>query len=70
MVMAGIEKWQIPQPEMVLARENAGTLAGGFSFPKATLKRLPEFYEKVKALPVKSDSWESAPESYTTVGQL
>ena len=68
--MAGIEKWQIPQSGMVLARENAGTLAGGFSFPKATLKRLPEFYEKVKAFPVKSDSWESEPESYTTVGQL
>lgn len=69
MAMAGVDQWRIPHTEMVIARVKEGSQAGEFLFSNATLKRLPEFYEKVKALPYKPGSWEGVYEFYTTIGQ-
>lgn len=68
MTMAGLDQWRIPHTEIVIARVKEGTQAGEFLFSSGTLDRLPEFYEKVKALPYKSGSWRGAYEFYTTIG--
>jgi MscS family membrane protein len=69
MAMAGVDQWRIPHTEIVIARVKEGSQAEEFLFSNGTLKRLPEFYEKVKALPYKPGSWEGAYEFYTTIGQ-
>ena len=69
MAEAGLDWWRIPHTEMVIARVKEGSQAGEFLFSHGTLKRLPEFYEKVKPLPYKPGSWEGAYEFYGNIGQ-
>jgi MscS family membrane protein len=69
MAMAGLDRWRIPHTELVIARVKEGNQAGEFLFSHETLKRLPEFYEKVKHLPYKAGSWEGVYEFYTTIGK-
>jgi MscS family membrane protein len=69
MAMAALDRWRIPHTEMVIALVKEGNRSGEFLFSHGTLKRLPEFYEKVKALPYKSGSWEGVFEYYTTIGK-
>lgn len=53
--MAGAEfkRWAIPGTEILIARVESGERAGEYLFTPDTLKRLPEFYAKVKDLPYK-----------------
>ena len=68
MATAGLDRWQIPHTEILIAKVKEGEHAGEFLFSPGTLDRLPEYYEKVRALPYKPGSWEGLHEFYTTVG--
>jgi MscS family membrane protein len=68
METAGLDQWRIPHTEIVVARVKEGEHAGEYLFSPATIERLPEFYEKVRALPYKPGSWEGPHEFYTTIG--
>lgn len=46
-----LEYWTIPGTEIVLERVQEGELAGQYLFSARTLERLPEFYERARALP-------------------
>lgn len=48
--------WVIPNTEIRIQRVEKGERAGEYLFTPDTLKRLPEFYEKIKDLPYKSNS--------------
>jgi MscS family membrane protein len=53
MAAAEFKRWSIPATELLIARVASGERAGEYLFTPDTLKRLPEFYAKVKALPYK-----------------
>ena len=54
MAKSEFKYWTIPNTEIRIYRVEKGTRAGEYLFTPDTLKRLPEFYAKVKDLPYKS----------------
>jgi MscS family membrane protein len=65
---AGLDRWRIPHTEIVIAKVKDGDRAGEFLFSPGTVRRLPEFYEKVRALPYKPGSWKGLYDFFTTIG--
>jgi len=47
--------WKIPHTEITIARLDQGPRAGEFLFTSETVKRLEEFYERVRDLPVRRE---------------
>lgn len=56
MAAAEFKRWSIPDTELLIARIDTGERAGEYLFSADTLKRLPEFYTKVKDLPYKDSA--------------
>lgn len=56
MTKSEFKYWVIPNTEIRIQRVEKGERAGEYLFTSDTLRRLPEFYEKVKYLPYKSNS--------------
>lgn len=56
MAKSEFKYWVIPNTEIRIQRVEKGERAGEYLFTPDTLRRLPEFYEKVKNLPYKSNS--------------
>ena len=56
MAKSEFKYWIIPNTEIRIQRVEKGERAGEYLFTPDTLRRLPEFYEKVKDLPHKSNS--------------
>ncbi|HSN23061.1 MAG TPA: mechanosensitive ion channel family protein, partial [Methylomicrobium sp.] len=54
--MAKLEfkRWTLPNTEIRVQRVETGPRAGEYLFSPETLRRLPEFYDKIKDLPYKS----------------
>lgn len=50
-------RWSIPNTNIEIARVEAGPRAGEYLFTPQTVKRMDEFYEKVKSLPYKSNAF-------------
>jgi MscS family membrane protein len=55
MVQRGLKKWRLPDTEIDLVLIESGERAGEYLVSAATVDRLPEFFARVKDLPVKSD---------------
>lgn len=53
MATAEFKRWTLPNSEIRIVRVDTGTRAGEYLFGPETVKRLPEFYAKVKELPYK-----------------
>ena len=51
-----LEHWTIPETEITIVRVTEGELADQYVFSKRTVERLPEFYDKAKSLPYRSDA--------------
>ena len=64
-----LEQWRIPQTEIVLAKVKEGDRAGEFLFSPQTVDQLPEFYETIRSLPYKPESWEGVYDFYSTIGR-
>lgn len=56
--MAKLEfkRWTLPNSDIRIRRIDSGPRAGEYLFTPETVKRLPEFYDKVKDLPYKPDA--------------
>ena len=50
---SGIKRWRLPDTEIDIVQMADGDRAGEWLFSAATVERLPEYYERVKALPYK-----------------
>ncbi|MAS12451.1 MAG: hypothetical protein CMH69_04025 [Nitratireductor sp.] len=61
--------WTIPGTEMEIVRQEEGARAGEFLFSAATVERLPEFHERIIALPPLHhsayDNWTDEVRSFT-----
>ncbi len=53
MAMAPFKRWTIPGTEIRIAQVERGPRAGEYLFSPETVRRLPDFYERVKDLPYK-----------------
>ncbi len=51
----GIDRWQFPGTEIYIAEIREGDFSGDWKFSSETLRRLPDFYEYSKHLPLKAD---------------
>ncbi len=71
-VSAGpIERWRIPNTEIVIAKIADGTRRGEFLFSADTVARVGAFYEKVQTLPYQTKTTEGFYQFYiTTPGKL
>ncbi|MEC4748120.1 mechanosensitive ion channel family protein [Methylomicrobium sp. Wu6] len=70
MAKSEFKRWTLPNSEIRLRRVETGPRAGEYLFSAETVKRLPEFYDKVKDLPYKPDAsigWNDF-SSYSPVG--
>ena len=64
MVDEGWSRWTIPHTEIAIARVSEGSHEGEYLFTPKTVTRLHNFYERVKHLPYKPDTWGMPYESY------
>jgi MscS family membrane protein len=53
MAKAEFKRWTLPGTEIRIARVEKGPLAGEYLFTPETVRRIPDFYQKVKSLPYK-----------------
>ena len=51
-----LDRWRLPNTEIIIAIVEEGPLTGEFLFGPVTVSRIDEFYGKVKALPYKPDT--------------
>ena len=51
MAASGTSRWVVPDTEIRIARVEKGPRAGEYLFDAETVRRIPDFYEKVKHLP-------------------
>ena len=49
----GLDSWTVPDTEITISRVGSGPRAGMFLFSAGTVARLPEFWERVRHLPVR-----------------
>jgi MscS family membrane protein len=56
MAKSEFKYWVIPNTEIRIQRVEKGAHAGEYLFTPDTVRRLPEFYDKVKGLPYKSNA--------------
>ena len=56
MTRLGLKKWRVPDTEIDLALIENGPRAGQYLVSAETLERLPEFFERVRSLPEKSET--------------
>ncbi len=56
MSRAEFKRWTLPGTEIRIARIEKGPRMGEYLFTPETLERIPEFYQKTKGLPYKSDA--------------
>lgn len=69
MKKSDFKRWTIPNTEIRIVRVETGPRAGEYLFSPDTVARLPEFYEKLKDLPVNSDQkfhWHQMLTNYPT----
>ncbi len=55
MVQRSLKKWRLPNTEIDIVLIEGGARAGEYLVSADTVDRLPEFYERVKGLPIRSE---------------
>ena len=58
------KRWTLPGTEITIARVEEGPRAGEYLFSPETVKRLPEFYDRIKHLPYQPGASKSWYENY------
>ncbi len=54
-VQRGLKKWRLPNTEIDIVLIESGARAGEYLVSADTVDRLPQFYERVKGLPIRSE---------------
>lgn len=55
MARLGLKRWRLPDTEIDIALIENGPRAGQYLVSAETVKRLPEFYARVRSLPDRSE---------------
>ena len=56
MLRLGLKKWRLPNTEIEIVLTEKGPRTGEYLFSAATVDRLPEFFARVKGLPIRSEA--------------
>jgi MscS family membrane protein len=67
MARAGLKRWRLPDTEIDLALIENGPRTGEYLVSAETVDRLPEFYDRVKSLPYRTDNAKRLSDLYRAV---
>jgi small-conductance mechanosensitive channel len=64
MLKDGMDEWRVPKTDITIARVREGPREGEYLFDRETVRRAPEFYQRIRYLPYRPGSTEGIYEAY------